>query len=67
MYKIYEKPKISNMVQLMINTLEKYIKTSSKLSERFSLKCFGHEKTLFSMKREKWNESNKRYIYRPIE
>lgn len=65
-YYVYEAPVIHKKVQTFIDVLEHYISTESKLAERFSTTCFGHERTVFTMKREKWNnKAKKTFSYRP--
>lgn len=64
-YKVYEEPPISEHVQKMINTLEYHVKKKIPLREMFSTECFGHEKTIDTLRKEKWSGPNKLYIYRP--
>jgi hypothetical protein len=65
-YYVYEDARIHKKVQSFIDILENYIATKSTISERFSTNCFGHERTVFTMKRERWNTKNKRvFVYRP--
>lgn len=65
-YYVYEEPKIHKKMQTMIDVLEHYIDSESKVSERFSTTCFGHERTVFTMKKEKWNNKTKKiFVYRP--
>jgi hypothetical protein len=65
MYKVYEKPNIPNITQKLINTCENYIRKKATLKEKFSTECFGHEKSLESIKKDKWLEPNRRFLYRP--
>jgi hypothetical protein len=64
-YRVYEEPRISEYVQMMINTLEYHIKMKAVMQELFSTECYGHEKTLDTIRRERWNGPNKIYLYRP--
>lgn len=65
-YYVYEAATIHKKMQTFIDVLEHYISTESTLAERFSTTCFGHERTVFTMKREKWNNrAKKMFLYRP--
>jgi hypothetical protein len=63
-YYVYEDPKIPKNILSMISALEDYIKTIS-MNEKFILNCFGHEKTMMNVKRERWQDNKKTFLYRP--
>lgn len=63
-YYVYEASQIHEKILSMIVSLEAYIKTISS-NERFILKCFGHEKTLLNVKKERWHDDKKTFVYRP--
>lgn len=63
-YYAYEPPLISQKVEVMIAALERYIHSVSPGDERFSLTCFGHQKTLKTVRKERWN-SDDTFVYRP--
>lgn len=64
-YYAYEPPLISKKVEVMIAALEAYIHGASPGDERFSTTCFGHQKTLKTVRKERWND-DKTFVYRPI-
>lgn len=64
-YRVYEDTRIHKMVESYINVLEKYIREKSSSEERFTKDCFGHERTIITLKKEKWNQKEKQFIYRP--
>lgn len=64
-YLAFEKDKsVPDSTMKLIKSLEKYIdKYLPGIKSRFSTKCFGKQKTLLNIKKEKWAKSG--FFYRP--
>lgn len=63
-YYVYESKKIHNYVLDLITALENYIDTLP-IKEKFLLDCYGVEKTLLNVKRERWCKGTGEFVYRP--
>lgn len=64
-YFVYESKRIQDQVLNMIIMLETYIK-KLPIKQRFLLSCYGQEKTLMDVKKERWCDASKAdFVYRP--
>jgi len=63
-YYVYESKKVQMLVQHLIWTLENHIKKLT-IKDRFTLECYGKEKTLLDVKRERWCSGSQEFVYRP--
>jgi hypothetical protein len=63
-YYTYEASAISEHVNTLIAIMEDYIHTKASGDEKFTGKCFGVQKTITDVMKERWNNGDG-FVYRP--
>lgn len=63
-YYTYEASAISDNVNTLIASMEAYIHTKASGDEKFTGKCFGVQKTITDVMKERWNNGDG-FVYRP--